>query len=137
MTAFFSELFRIEPSELESLLDPDLERTESNSLWLRSLGDLELVGLWESLPHSQAGDSLMGELLAEDGALILSVPEDFLKALAQLNETHMETVSQKWQQSEEMAHWSIAELTDVLKRLHSFVCQAQASGQIIVQLAEF
>ncbi len=47
MAAFFTELFRIDPADAESLLDPELERDPDTSLWLRNLGDLELVGLWE------------------------------------------------------------------------------------------
>ena len=44
MAAVFTELFRVAPDDLDSLTDPELEPNPDTSIWLRGLGDLELVG---------------------------------------------------------------------------------------------
>ena len=79
MAAFFTEFVRINRDAVDSLLDPELERSQDTSLWLDHIGDLELVSLWDFLPNSTASDdTLMEDLISpHDGEiLVFSTPDE-------------------------------------------------------------
>ena len=136
MAAFFTELFRIDPAEIESLLDPELERNEEDSLWLRNLGDLELVGLWDVLPNAESDGTLMAEMLAADAALVIGLPENFVTAMSNLADDQVAHVARQWSQMDEMDSWKVSDLEDIIRRIRKLIHDAQANNQIVVQLAE-
>lgn len=138
MAAFFTEFFRIESSELDFLYDPELERSNENSLWLQRIGDLELVGLWEVLPNADSDGTLMGDLLSdpESGVLIMGVPDNFITSLVEVDEEQLLGITEEWSKLEELRDWSLEDLLNVVRKLKSFFQEAKNHEQIIVQLAE-
>lgn len=138
MAAFFTELFRIDPDDVHSLLDPELERDDTTSLWLEHLGDLELVGLWESLPGAKPADTLMDELLSdpEAGVLIFTLPDDFLDSIESVRDADIGATAQQWGRMQELSHWKDSDLAQVIRDIRTLVREARASGQMVVQLGE-
>ncbi len=138
MAAFFTELFRIDPSDAESLLDPELERDSESSLWLRNLGDLELVGLWESLPNAQPDGTLMADVLSdpESEKLVFSLPDNFVSSIESVSDDQVDMIVEKWSEMEELSGWELSELAQVVRDVRSLVREARANKQIVVQLAE-
>ena len=86
MATVLTELFRVAPRDLDSLADPELEPKAETSIWLRGLGDLELVALWELLPGAESNGTLMADLLSEPDAevVLMSVPDNFLQCVRDL-----------------------------------------------------
>ena len=137
MAAFFTELFRVEKSNVESLFDPELERDPATSLWLRHLGDLELVGLWESLPDARSEGTLMADVLADDGGeqLVFSLPDNFIDSIDSISGGDVDAVVGRWAEMEELADSQSSDLAQVVGDIRSLVRNAKANHQIVVQLA--
>jgi len=117
--------------------DPELERDEATSLWLRNLGDLELVGLWESLPGASSTGTLMDDVVsAGDGeAIIFSLPENFLDAITAIEEAAVAKVAAAWSKIDGLAAWNLSDLADVIRNIRRLVREARANDQVVVQLA--
>jgi len=136
MAAFFTELFRVEPANVESLFDPQLERGNDSSLWLRNLGDLELVGLWNALPNSDPDATMLGNVVAAGPALAFSLPEDFVNSIHELTDDSIQTVAQNWRKMDELASCPVADLAEAICNVRTLVRDARRDQQIVVQLAE-
>ena len=139
MAAFFTEFVRINRDAVDSLLDPELERSQDTSLWLDHIGDLELVSLWDFLPNSTASDdTLMEDLISpHDGEiLVFSTPDEFVNAIRDLNGDEIMDTAKKWSALDEMSHWELNELAGVIRDLQKFVQDAKTHNQIVVQVAE-
>lgn len=136
MAAFFTEFFRVAPANVESLFDPELERRDDSSLWLRSLGDLELVGLWEVLPNSEPDGTLMGNVVAAGTSLVFSIPDDFASSIHELTDDNVQSVAQNWARMDGLSSWQVADLAEVICNIRTLVRAAKEDQQIIVQLAE-
>ena len=139
MTAVFTELFRVAPDDLASLADPELEPNPETSIWLRGLGDLELVGLWELLPNAESDGTLMADLLSEPDAevVLISIPDNFLQCVRDLPDSETPSVMQRWQSMDELADWSTEELAKSFRALLKLANDAIAASEIIVQKAAF
>lgn len=139
MAAVFTELFRVAAHDLDSLADPELEPNPETSIWLRGLGDVELVGLWELLPGAESDGTLIADLLSgpEAEVLLMSVPDNFLQCVRDLHDVDIPTVAQHWQTMEELADWSPEQLADSLVSLRKLALDAEAAGEIIVQKTGF
>jgi len=139
MAAFFTELFRVDPADVDSLADPELEPNPETSIWLRHIGDLELVGLWELLPGAESDGTLMAEPLTETDAecVVLSIPSNFLQCVRELPESDIPGIIQRWNEMEELSHWTSENLTQLFISLRNLVSDAHAAGQVVVQRADF
>lgn len=135
MAAVYTELFRVSPEAVETLLDPELEIDPATSIWLRGLGDLELVALWESLPSAQSVGTLMSEPLTdvESECVLLKVPEDFLQAILKLTDEQIPEIVVNWQQTDELADWSLEDLTRYFRDIRKLAGDAAAQDELVVQ----
>ncbi|PHS03242.1 MAG: hypothetical protein COA78_18715 [Blastopirellula sp.] len=136
MAAFFTELFRVDPADVESLLAPELERNDDTSLWLRNLGDLELVELWESLPNSESDGTLMSDVAAAGESLVFTLPENFITSIRDLADADIQSIADNWALMDELVSWQVSDLVDVIRRIRGFIRDAGKDNQIVVQLAE-
>ena len=138
MAALTTELYRISPEELDNLLDPELEPDSESSIWLRGLGDLELVGLWEVLPGAKSDGTLMAELLSDEEAevLLLRVPDNFLQCIRDLSPEQIPDVAAKWRQIEEVSDWSADDLIQPIQEIQKLAIDAASRGQLVVQRSE-
>ena len=135
MAALFTEIFRVSPDSLDALLDPELEPEPDTSIWLRGLGDLELVGLWETLPNAASEGTLMAEPLSDIDAecLLLRVPDNFLKCIRSLADAQIPEVVAKWQQMDELANSSAEGLTQYVTDIRRIATDAAANKELVVQ----
>ena len=139
MAAVFTELFRVPPDDVGSLADPEFEPNAETSIYLRGLGDLELVGLWELLTGAESDGTLMSDLLSEPDAevVLMSVPDNFLQCVRDLPDGEIATVMQRWQAMDELANWTPEQLADSFGSLRQLAKDAATAGEIIVQKADF
>ena len=138
MAAFFTELFRIKPDEAETLLNSDLDREAIPSLWVRSMGDLELVGLWESLPNGESEGTLLAEPLSDLDAdqIVTKLPDGFAYCISALHDEEVDEVAEQWSKMEELKHWDLPDLIQVVRDIQILVRDAEANGEIVVQFFE-
>jgi len=139
MAAVFTELYRVAPGDLDTLACPEFEPSRETTIWLRGLGDLELVGLWELLPGAESDGTLMADLLSEPDAevVLMSVPVNFLHCVRDLPDGDIATVMQRWQRMDELADWTPEQLADSFFSLRQLVNDAATAGEIIVQKVNF
>ena len=140
MAAIYTLLYVADPSDAESVgCDEDAD-TRWPSVWLKHIGDQELVHLWSvlaDLPPKPA-QTLMGDLLfqgGDDGPFVMRVPAEFVAALAALPETRVSEVAAAWGRLEELADWPPSELSAVVNELRAFAKRTVDSGQSVLQVA--
>ena len=138
MAALFTELYRVSPDALDTLLDPELESDPKFSIWLRGLGDIELVGLWEALPDAESDGTLMADPLSdlETECVLLGVPDNFLRCIRSVTDAQVPDVVAKWQQVDELSDWSPEDLTQYLNDIRRLANDAAANNQLVVQRTE-
>ncbi|QDU98568.1 hypothetical protein [Lignipirellula cremea] len=138
MAAFFTELFRVAPDKVSSLLDPELERDPETSLWLKNIGEMELVGLWESLTNTESDGTMIQDILSDEDAdaMLFSLPPEFLEAIAAVTDDKVDSIAEQWQETDEVAHWDQADLAQVIRDIRNLVQAANANNQIVVELAD-
>jgi hypothetical protein len=138
MAALFTELFRVSPDALDTLLDPELEPDPETSIWLRGLGDLELVGLWETLPNAESDGTLMAEPLSDLEAefVLLGVPDNFLQCIRSLTDAQIPDVVARWKQMDELASWSPEDLTQYVHDIRRIANDSATNNQLVVQRTE-
>jgi len=138
MAALFTELYRVSADALDALLDPELEPDPETSIWLRGLGDLELVGLWETMPNAESDGTLLAEPLSdlEGECVLLGVPENFLHCIRSLTDAQVPEVVANWQRMDELADSSREALTQCVNDIRKLATDAAANNQLVVQRAE-
>jgi len=140
MAAFYTLLYVAPISAAEDIaIDADEDAMERYpSAWLKSIGDLELVELWGIVePGSDAG-TLMEDIAyaSPDGeVMVMTVPTSFVVAMSSLPDNQREQVAQKWQSSELMADWSVADVGAVVQEILSICKRSVASGDPVLQVA--
>lgn len=139
MAAFYTLLYIAEPADAEAVGCDDDVDDRWPSIWLKHIGDLELVHLWSvvaKLPQER-GRNLMGDLLfqgGDEGPFVMRVPAEFVTAVANLSAEQMPEVAAEWGQIEELADWQPAELANIVSQLREFARRAVMSGKSVLQV---
>jgi hypothetical protein len=141
MAAFYTLLYNAPLEAAEAIAFDEEAQDRWPSVWLKHIGDLELVALWEVIggSPSASGGTLMANLVfqgSEEGPFVMSVPPEFITAVASIPDHEASNVAATWGQIEELADWQKEELVSVLNDLRNFAKQALASGQPVLQIAE-
>lgn len=136
MASLFTEFVRVSEEEIPSI--DNFETNQGNSIWLRGLGDLELVGLWEILPGSQADGTLMADMLTEPDtvSVFMSVPNNFLECICNLDDAETPSILDRWRMMGELANCSKDQLGESLATLRDFAREAKAADEVVVQKFE-
>jgi hypothetical protein len=102
------------------------------------LGDLELVGLWESLPNAESDGTLMADPLSdlEAECVLLGVPDNFLQCIRSLTDAQIPDVVARWQQMDELSNWPPEDLTQYLNDIRELATDAATNNQLVVQRTE-
>jgi hypothetical protein len=140
VAAFYTLLYIAAPADAEAVGCDEDAADRWPSVWLKHVGDLELVQLWSAVADlpPEPGRTLMGDLLfqgGEDGPFVMRVPERFVAALASLEAERVPAIAAAWGRSEELADWRPEELAGVVGELREFAQRAVASGQAVLQVA--
>jgi len=140
VAAFDTLLYIADPADAEAVGCDEDAADRWPSVWLKHIGDLELVLLWSAVADlsPEPGRTLMGDLLfqgGEDGPFVMRVPMPFVVALADLPAERVPAVAATWGGSEELADWRPEELAGVISELREFTQRAKASGQAVLQVA--
>jgi len=142
MASFSTLLYIADPDDAETIgLDSDEDAAERwRSLWLRHLGDLELVrlGLIVASAPDELGGTLMAELLyqaGDEGPFVMRVPQDFVASIAKIPDSRIAEVAAAWNQFDELKHWKRQELVETVSNLREFFRAAVASGKSVLQVA--
>ena len=140
MAAFYTLLYIADPADAVAVGCEEDAADRWPSLWLRHVGDLELVALWAALGNSasETEGTLMADLLfqaSDEGPFVMRVPPAFVAALAAIPAERIPEVASMWGQTEELADWQPAELTTVIEQLREFARRAVTSGKPMLQVA--
>jgi len=97
MSAFYTQFFCADEQDFPKILDSG-QRDNFKSLWLDGLGDLELVCLWQALPDSDSGSSVMGAPVTPVDAeeFLLSTPTEFVNSILSVSEDDIQNVAIAW-----------------------------------------
>ena len=142
MAAFYT-LFYIAPPEAAEAIAFDEEAIDRwPSIWLRHVGDLELVALWNVIDEKaqESEVTLMADLIfqgSDEGPFVMRVPQQFIAAVASIPDDERRDVVAKWTHDAELPdwRWRQEEVTKLLQELRTFAQQAVASGQPVLQVA--
>ena len=140
MSSFYTLLYIANPEDAEEIgLDESEDAGQRwKSLWLRSIGDLELVALWTIIEPSNPENigTLMADLLfagGDDGPFVTKVPDGFIQSVATLPDSRIPEVVNAWNQIDEMTHWDEAALANTISAIRALSQQSLASGQSVLQ----
>jgi hypothetical protein len=143
MAAFYT-LFYIAPPEAAEAIAFDEDAIDRwPSVWLRHIGDLELVALWNVIDEKsqESEGTLMADLIfqgSDEGPFVMRVPPEFIAAVASIPDDEAPDVATAWSRAAELPdwRWRQEEVTRLLNELRTFAQQALASGQPVLQVAE-
>lgn len=138
MSALYTALHRVAPSEVDSLRNTELESAPETSIWLRGIGDLELVELWELLPGAQSEGTLMADVLDSPDAeiVLIAVPQNFLDCVRNLPESQILSIMEQWHEIDELSGRTHGQLAAAFADLRQLALAAHDAGQLVVQTAE-
>lgn len=140
MAAFYTLLYIAEPTDAEEIGCAEDAAERWPSMWLKHIGDTELVQLWALLGDLPVGSerTLMGELLyqgGDEGPFVMRVPAEFVTILSRLPKTRVAEIAAAWRGNEELAHWPLAGLAAVVDELREFAGRAITADQSVLQVA--
>ncbi|MCA9071486.1 MAG: hypothetical protein KDA84_21310 [Planctomycetaceae bacterium] len=140
MAAFYTLLYMANPDEAKAIADSDEPQDQWPNLWLRLVGDLELVELWRVLDEATADDegTLMGDLLYQSGdeeTFVMETPDSFVTAVAEIPESKLPEIAEAWGRVDELSHWKAHELVETLSELRTFCQKANSTGCPILQVS--
>jgi hypothetical protein len=140
VAAFYTLLYIADPHEAEAIGRDEDTADRCPCLWLRHIGDQELVALWATVADlpPEPGRTLMADLLfqgSDEGPFVMRVPPAFVAAVAAIPAERVPEVAAEWGRSELLAHWQPAELAAVVSQLREFSRRAAAAGQSMLQVA--
>jgi len=139
MAAFDTLLFVAPVTEAEAIaLDPNEDAMDRwPSAWLKSIGDLELVELWDVLSEDENEGTLMADLAwsSPDGdVMVMTTPDEFVTAMAELGESDFSRVAAQWHGGELMCHWSKEDIVTILTQLAVLCRKAVTTATPVLQV---
>jgi hypothetical protein len=110
MAAVDTLLYIAARNEAEAIATAEDADARWPSIWLRHVGDQELVALWGVLSgHSpELGTTLMAELLfqgSESGPFVMRVPDEFVSTVAAVQVSAYHHVAEEWQRAAGLPDW--------------------------------
>ena len=124
MAAFYTLLYIADPADAEAVGCAEDAADRWPSVWLKHIGDLELVQLWSAVADlPPKSGTLMDDLVfqgGEEGPFVMRVPPAFVAALARVPEDHVPAIAAAWGRSEELADWQPEDLSGVVGELRAF-----------------
>jgi hypothetical protein len=141
MAAFYTLLYIASAEDAEALAIEEDPQDRWPSLWLKHIGDLELVALWDLLTKEPSGSAgtLMEDLLfqaSDEGPFVMGVPPEFVAAVAAISDRDAAKVASAWGETDELADWQQKDLERTLNELRQFARQAVASNCPVLQVAD-
>jgi hypothetical protein len=140
MAAFYTLLYIAAPVDAEAIACDESAADRWPSLWLRHIGDQELVALWGLVakPPEASGETLMADLLfqgSDEGPFVIQMPAAFVSAVAALPAERVSEVAALWGRTTDPVRWRPEDLAGVLGDLWDFAARAVACGKVVVQVA--
>lgn len=137
MAAFYTLLYVAPITDAESIAQ-DADEDAMNrypSVFLRHIGDEELVALWDVLDAASNEGTLMGDLAyaSPDGeVMVMALPKAFVMALAA---AALEPLAQQWRSAELMQQWAVADVLTILQDISALCKRSMECGQPVLQVA--
>lgn len=140
MAAFYTLLYIADLADAEAVGCDEDAANRWPSLWLRHIGDQELVALWATIADlpPEPGRTLMADLLlqgSDEGPFVMRVRPAFVSAVAAVPAERVPEVAAAWGRAEGLADWPPVELAAVVGQLREFAQRAVTSGQSVLQVA--
>jgi hypothetical protein len=130
------------PEEAEQIALAEEASDRWPSLWLRHVGDQELVALWGVVGRNAPGSgaTVMAELLfqgSDEGPFVMRAPDEFVSAAATVQPPSYGRIAEEWCRAAGLPDWRGRPETIIsaLDDLCSFARRAMVEKKAMIQVA--